>query len=204
MRLPRGPCSRTVSPSRTAGATAAGRADLSSGPPSPSHAARVRWVSLAEELASRCSDLGGGHLGRCHRLSQIPTTRGQRLAVENSGVVETLIVERPLTRPGSLNGRHLGVIRTPGGTIQRPEEATQELFRFDPDLGLDPDFEEVAGLPRQANHAEVTGQIRNQGGRRGDRRGLPSHRERTSSEVPDVARESGAAITTARVPPAGP
>jgi hypothetical protein len=78
--------------------------------------------------------------------------------------MKTLVVERPLTRPGSLDSGHLGVIRTSGGTIQRSEEATQKLLRRHPDSSLDPDLDEITGFARQTHDAEVTSQVRNQGG----------------------------------------
>jgi hypothetical protein len=77
--------------------------------------------------------------------------------------VETLVVERPLARPGSLDSRDGSVIRAFRGAGKCAEKAAQKLLRRHPDSRLGPDFDEVARLAREAGDTEISGQIRNQG-----------------------------------------
>ncbi len=62
----------------------------------------------------------------------------------------------------------------PAASVQGPEKAAQKLIRVYPDLGLDPNFEEISGLPGQASHADFAGESPETGRSRGDPRDLPT------------------------------
>ena len=121
---------------------------------------------VSKQPAGGCPHLGGRHLGRRNRIGQPAATRGQCVAVEHGRIVQPLIGERALPYPSPLNGHDMRILGARRRRIQRTPETAEKVLRIDPGCGLDSNFEQISRLARHAGHADFTGPLRPQRGRK--------------------------------------